>query len=168
MVVYYSGFRQGLSPRVRGNLHLEAAQEAPGGSIPACAGEPNPVWPRLPSRAVYPRVCGGTQRPPHTRRRGGGLSPRVRGNPLPVSDADQPLRSIPACAGEPSPAQALSHGTKVYPRVCGGTGSCAGPQQLGWGLSPRVRGNQSRVVDQPARQGSIPACAGEPTPPSAN
>ena len=32
----------------------------------------------------------------------------------------------------------------------------------GWGLSPRVRGNQRRVGGLPAAAGSIPACAGEP------
>ena len=34
---------------------------------------------RVPGR-VYPRVCGGTQRPPDIARVGAGLSPRVRGN----------------------------------------------------------------------------------------
>ena len=33
--------RNGLSPRVRGNHTLEAAQARKIGSIPACAGEPS-------------------------------------------------------------------------------------------------------------------------------
>ena len=57
--VYHSG----LSPRVRGNLHLALADLAELGSIPACAGEPRPrTAPSQPS-AVYPRVCGGTAGP---------------------------------------------------------------------------------------------------------
>ena len=70
----------GLSPRVRGNLHQFGRIAGAGGSIPACAGEPSRA-PQAASRVrVYPRVCGGTQpsRPRH--RLSGGLSPRVRGN----------------------------------------------------------------------------------------
>ena len=74
--------RAGLSPRVRGNpKHPEhCGREI--GSIPACAGEP-----RIPRCwfcrwRVYPRVCGGTVRPPCPPRQGEGLSPRVRGNPI--------------------------------------------------------------------------------------
>ena len=115
----------GLSPRVRGNrLPRPPARERLGsipacagepqpartvargggglGSIPACAGEPPTEAVRTVPGKVYPRVCGGT---PGARARGWastGLSPRVRGN-----RADDPPErgvsgSIPACAGEPS------------------------------------------------------------------
>ena len=78
----------GLSPRVRGNRMRPraAAGSSPGGSIPACAGEPSGSG-QLPRRAaerwVYPRVCGGTGNAEH-------------------SVCDSSLRSIPACAGEPT------------------------------------------------------------------
>ena len=50
----------GLSPRVRGNQGCNERQAEARRSIPACAGEPL-VYRRLAtSRAVYPRVCGGT------------------------------------------------------------------------------------------------------------
>ncbi len=51
---------QGLSPRVRGNLHRRDAHACHGWSIPARAGEPQS--PGLPACAqrVYPRACGGT------------------------------------------------------------------------------------------------------------
>ena len=54
------------------------------GSIPACAGEPLSTTPSVAMTAVYPRVCGGT--PVLGRRLDAvdGLSPRVRGNPIPV------------------------------------------------------------------------------------
>ena len=50
----------------------------------------------------------------------------------------------------------------VYPRVCGGTGSTSGAHGGKSGLSPRVRGNLCRLMQDLARLGSIPACAGEP------
>ncbi len=50
----------------------------------------------------------------------------------------------------------------VYPRVCGGTCTDGQPVNESCGLSPRVRGNQCGLVGCCRRQGSIPACAGEP------
>ena len=50
----------------------------------------------------------------------------------------------------------------VYPRVCGGTPHYYYPLTLGWGLSPRVRGNRTWSSREAVASGSIPACAGEP------
>ena len=55
---------QGLSPRVRGNLGLRAAEAKADRSIPACAGEPTIIPNTNPPARVYPRVCGGTILPP--------------------------------------------------------------------------------------------------------
>ena len=131
-----------LSPRVRGN-----PTPAP---LPACGG-------------VYPRVCGGT--PPRAWCRGvkRGLSPRVRGNQCPPLAPRLRTRSIPACAGEPGATRRLSARWEVYPRVCGGTRSCSSPCTPSPGLSPRVRGNHHGQLADEAAQGSIPACAGEPS-----
>ena len=196
---------RGLSPRVRGNLAGAHSGAAPFRSIPACAGEPVFGGPNRGWHKVYPRVCGGTQgrqRQPPTFG-GGGLSPRVRGNPSSVTRKFSIAGSIPACAGEPAPAAAVWGIPGVYPRVCGGTvlhvgalrrvtrsipacagepqgGSSANPSQwvyprvcggtgrpapalvFGQGLSPRVRGNPISGGTLAARNGSIPACAGEP------
>ena len=135
----YSG--QGLSPRVRGNLHFLAVRDEDDGSIPACAGEPTPGSMIRPSRTVYPRVCGGTPLPIHGRTALGGLSPRVRGNPGPVPEHVDEAGSIPACAGEPRGRARTGCPSRVYPRVCGGTGYRASNPANGEGLSPRVRGN---------------------------
>ena len=54
-------------------------------------------------------------------------------------------------------------GTRVYPRVCGGTGGAAVPDLPIIGLSPRVRGNLGIIVGYGGDRRSIPACAGEPT-----
>ena len=133
---------QGLSPRVRGN-HLGRAEAEP-------------------RRRVYPRVCGGT-----LGKDGGsslieGLSPRVRGNLFSPSRVIAHLGSIPACAGEPQQEWLICHHPRVYPRVCGGTPAAPAGAASDRGLSPRVRGNLRYRRPLRIRQGSIPACAGEP------
>ena len=132
----------GLSPRVRGNQGGHDRLQHVPRSIPACAGEPIFRLGAFPAGPVYPRVCGGTRRPPGQQHR--------------------PVGSIPACAGEPiTPRDATTTDT-VYPRVCGGTSAKSLTAPAGRGLSPRVRGNPIRAISDYRRRGSIPACAGEP------
>ena len=156
--------RVGLSPRVRGNRPTAAPATNPSRSIPACAGEPQHAERQRRQREVYPRVCGGTQpvqpRPPQCT----GLSPRVRGNHRSNYGGGRSNRSIPACAGEPNPPGHRRPTASVYPRVCGGTAGPAPGDCPGRGLSPRVRGNPSKRWQTARSGGSIPACAGEPTP----
>ena len=90
-------------------------------SIPASAGEPGSCSPIKGRYRVYPRECGGTTGVFLRSMIKRGLSPRVRGNPLPYADAPAYVGSIPASAGEPT-AQSLAGMTiQVYPRECGGT-----------------------------------------------
>ena len=153
----------GLSPRVRGNLgHGRWAAIRPG-SIPACAGEPLPQAPRARHCTVYPRVCGGTMGNVWKRQDLEGLSPRVRGNLGVVLAGAILTGSIPACAGEPCGQDSASQSLRVYPRVCGGTRLTVTFRALTSGLSPRVRGNPSRNEVRIDIEGSIPACAGEPS-----
>ena len=114
---------EGLSPRVRGNLYLATGDNLYTGSIPACAGEPDPG--RMPPRplGVYPRVCGGTLTDWVRVADICGLSPRVRGNLAVLGCPFWCFGSIPACAGEPVPDDTPENITRVYPRVCGGTSS---------------------------------------------
>ena len=153
---------QGLSPRVRGNRADDAGQAAYDGSIPACAGEPQPRLARLMPAQVYPRVCGGTAGAGMGKPRAAGLSPRVRGNRLSRVGIMRRGGSIPACAGEPKSGHSMTSAPRVYPRVCGGTPASLRDAMLAAGLSPRVRGNLLAVVAPPGVCGSIPACAGEP------
>ena len=174
---------EGLSPRVRGNQHAAVISHAHAGSIPACAGEPNPYRiARAPRRVYpprvrgnrkgysiqrttigsYPRVCGGTTCSPAVRPLVMGLSPRVRGNHECLDGSANPEGSIPACAGEPSKPTGPRALTRVYPRVCGGTITVASSQTMNKGLSPRVRGNRILRLSCFHKPGSIPACAGEP------
>ena len=153
---------KGLSPRVRGNPARISADSDRSGSIPACAGEPT-----LPIRGthqtrVYPRVCGGTRASLVHDALYQGLSPRVRGNHNLPTATEGLYRSIPACAGEPPPAESTAPITRVYPRVCGGTFMSGTLTMARAGLSPRVRGNRVRLDLVPFVEGSIPACAGEP------
>ena len=152
----------GLSPRVRGNLPLRPVRLWPGGSIPACAGEPHLRDGVFGTRRVYPRVCGGTAFTSRSRDDMAGLSPRVRGNPSVTPNSGALSGSIPACAGEPRYRLSAAGRRRVYPRVCGGT-FVDDDGHIGlWGLSPRVRGNQLAGQRTPEPSGSIPACAGEP------
>ena len=116
---YHEGM--GLSPRVRGNLARRMMLGTAPGSIPACAGEPTTVSGARSMSRVYPRVCGGTWMTCAPTTAAWGLSPRVRGNPLPPLPGPARLGSIPACAGEPTPAAAGPSAPRVYPRVCGRT-----------------------------------------------
>ena len=156
-----SGFR-GLSPRVRGNRMPSSTESGAAGSIPACAGEPPASPPRVQSSRVYPRVCGGTLQLPEGWPSCKGLSPRVRGNPVQNTRRSSTIRSIPACAGEPSRHCDNGGSAKVYPRVCGGTRCSQTKPRFLRGLSPRVRGNPQRRHSRPPETRSIPACAGEP------
>ena len=154
--------RRGLSPRVRGNQEFDGGLGFDGGSIPACAGEPQAVQTPAIREKVYPRVCGGT-------RSGNpgslfllGLSPRVRGNRNTHIVSVYCIGSIPACAGEPTSRRPCRQSRQVYPRVCGGTWRNRLVPPLCSGLSPRVRGNLTSARASELWGRSIPACAGEP------
>ncbi len=114
------------------------------------------------SIGVYPRVCGGTPADPEAVTLPEGLSPRVRGNPCLGRPRAAYHGSIPACAGEPTPAAHQRSQRGVYPRVCGGTLLRIRHEASASGLSPRVRGNHFNLGASAPPDGSIPACAGEP------
>ena len=111
----------GLSPRVRGNPAVHYRRRARLRSIPARAGEPSKHPIASHSSGVYPRACGGTAPGGLRAGRRTGLSPRVRGNPVPEFDKPIIIRSIPARAGEPVVQRLHQRLLGVYPRACGGT-----------------------------------------------
>ena len=152
----------GLSPRVRGNPGSSPGLRLRWRSIPACAGKPRHNR-RIPIlRQVYPRVCGETTSRSTERLRGGGLSPRVRGNLARLVAFLRYLGSIPACAGKPSGPSGGPASSSVYPRVCGETDALSKVVVQSGGLSPRVRGNRPGWAWHGLARGSIPACAGKP------
>ena len=140
-LIVQAGDCLGLSPRVRGNPGRIQPQCCGRRSIPACAGEPRKNPATMLRSSVYPRVCGGTWVRGWRTVRGVGLSPRVRGNRPDEALVIAQVRSIPACAGEPSRHTSQRTVTKVYPRVCGGTEPTRLRHSKSRGLSPRVRGN---------------------------
>ena len=134
---------------------------APGGSIPACAGEALASRPAVNHAKVYPRVCGGSASASLAWRSMAGLSPRVRGKRLIWRCWRTLVRSIPACAGEASPVVGGISRAPVYPRVCGGSSYIAFASLPCAGLSPRVRGKPPTRPQPTSATRSIPACAGE-------
>ena len=86
----------------------------------------------------------------------------MRGNLTESGVTVHGVRSIPACAGEPSCILWLASVNRVYPRVCGGTRCSRSCRHSIYGLSPRVRGNQYGIRNPSREKWSIPACAGEP------
>ena len=113
---------------------------------------------------AYPRGCGGTSVTPPAVTPGPGLSPRVRGNHGEDRDAGELEGPIPAGAGEPGLRSWAAAHSGAYPRGCGGTAIFSPSSSSLRGLSPRVRGNQRQGALDQARQGPIPAGAGEPIP----
>ena len=89
----------GLSPRVRGNRAPLARCPAGAGSIPARTGEPSAGYWLIAKGRVYPRAYGGTGCPHSNPASPNGLSPRVRGNPLPRCPAIPSNGSIPRVRG---------------------------------------------------------------------
>ena len=135
------------------NRNPRASKASPMRSIPASAGEPT-FWSTIssserPARQVYPRECGGTCLYGVASPRRGGLSPRVRGNPI---TRGYLLRL--ASRWRPG----------LSPRVRGTLLNNPDKLRNGGGLSPRVRGNHvlHRQFHQRHDPRSIPASAGEP------
>src|SRR6266568_651288 len=152
----------GRSPRARGSHAGQRALHIPDGSIPACAGEPRTKPPPPSLRRVDPRVRGGAPGMELAPAEDTGRSPRARGSLL-VAVLEKGLpRSIPACAGEPSPGFARSPSPGVDPRVRGGASGVRYGRTCEYGRSPRARGSQNGGGGQRLTLGSIPACAGEP------
>ena len=162
MALFRPNSSAGLSPRVQGNRVAGIVRLVLHRSIPACAGEPSSTLASSRMASVYPRVCRGTRRGPTIATRRKGLSPRVQGNLNQGVNHVRNIRSIPACAGEPTTDSHAERQWTVYPRVCRGT---LLPPMWGYivhGLSPRVQGNPLRRRRTRRPRGSIPACAGEP------
>ena len=132
------------------------------GSIPADAGEPCGRGARDRARGVYPRGRGGARDRSVRFLPTGGLSPRTRGSHRRGWRARERWGSIPADAGEPSPARSPATWQRVYPRGRGGAALARSHFCLYTGLSPRTRGSRWSAERGIFCAGSIPADAGEP------
>ena len=159
---------EGLSPPTRGNRRPKPASQNRRRSIPAHAGEPPFIPSRCRMATVYPRPRGGTHELDAHGELRVGLSPPTRGNPFSKARERHNGRSIPAHAGEPLCVDTAQPRQRVYPRPRGGTMSESDNPRLRAGLSPPTRGNPLRLGRLAFGQRSIPAHAGEPTPPKWN
>ena len=158
----------GLSPPTRGNLGGIPSGGGEEGSIPAHAGEPIERSSERFATGVYPRPRGGTRRRQRGSAKPRGLSPPTRGNRLRRLVYQRQLGSIPAHAGEPVSGGERESELWVYPRPRGGTVLPGGEEIHAEGLSPPTRGNLEASGSWLAYKRSIPAHAGEPTPPRAS
>ena len=135
-------------------------------SIPALTGKPCwPPWCRS-LRGVYPRAYGETPYRSTRLRLSGGLSPRLRGNPVRFTGRYGVRRSIPALTGKPLARCASRESPEVYPRAYGETLLADAGAYVAQGLSPRLRGNLSLPPQLGPSLGSIPALTGKPPPAS--
>ena len=154
----------GPSPRVRGSLPPELRGGLVRGSIPACAGKPHPRRSTPCASRVHPRVCGEAPAGLGDTYQAMGPSPRVRGSPRDRDRCSARRGSIPACAGKPRTRRPGRTATRVHPRVCGEAPRPARRRRCARGPSPRVRGSRAVEVVERRHPGSIPACAGKPSP----
>ena len=180
--VWLTGWKSGLSPRVRGSHEATKCAVGVLRSIPASAGQPLPSLFVAMARAVYPRECGAAGRSQILSASSMGLSPRVRGSRWAAEPELVRMGSIPASAGQPTPSGTSRFLQRVYPRECGAAENAPGDggsliglsRECGAarrattapatpsGLSPRVRGSHRLAVNDKRRPGSIPASAGQP------
>ena len=163
-MTFYLSDMQGPSPRVRGSLIADPMGYRADGTIPACAGEPEPDESCSRCCADHPRVCGGASRSTSIAARLSGPSPRVRGSRDDRITQQRLEGTIPACAGEPSARKRSRRSCRDHPRVCGGAAFHNRASRPCQGPSPRVRGSHHANDHPHRRDGTIPACAGEPGP----
>ena len=113
--------RQGLSPRMRGNLEELIRQAMHHGSIPTHAGKPRVATETNYSNWVYPHACGETVGKGKVKGGQQGLSPRMRGNHSTRAVVQVRLGSIPTHAGKPRGWCSRCCHRGVYPHACGET-----------------------------------------------
>ncbi len=95
---------KGQSPLMRGKPSLQKSQTTQLGSIPAHAGETEAPIDVEHAEAVNPRSCGGNWTASQHETCIHGQSPLMRGKPRDGGILAVPGGSIPAHAGETSPA----------------------------------------------------------------
>ena len=151
----------GTSPRARGKLYANAAQNCVAGNIPACAGKTSaphrPVW----YKQEHPRVRGENQQHHWPPLWCNGTSPRARGKHQHVKVGLGPIRNIPACAGKTANHERFGKKDREHPRVRGENGFRRSTALPDGGTSPRARGKPTRNFVRVRFERNIPACAGK-------
>ena len=150
----------GSSPRLRGTRQLAKSYGWRARFIPAPAG--NTVLKIADTKffSVHPRACGEHASVFGVRPSNPGSSPRLRGTPEDGPAQRDPLRFIPAPAGNTTRQPDGRRGIPVHPRACGEHSGCSATTTGSTGSSPRLRGTLRLRVSPLQHLRFIPAPAG--------
>ena len=156
------GAGQGPSPLTRGSHRRNRPAQGNRGSLPAHAGQPEPVRHRTRMAGVHPRSRGAASAKADQVVSYYGPSPLTRGSQR--WNGAKRLRhgSIPAHAGQPATCAARMSKKRVHPRSRGAARSPTPQGSTVKGPSPLTRGSHQLVGRALVLGGSIPAHAGQP------
>ena len=157
---YADMYWRGSSPRMRGTRDEIIVYLGNVGIIPAYAGNTTGVATRRTRWRDHPRVCGEHVWAGHVVGANTGSSPRMRGTPNQIFTNFQPLRIIPAYAGNTSRQGSRRRADGDHPRVCGEHTWPDVPLHQLPGSSPRMRGTLLNGMILSEDSGIIPAYAG--------
>ena len=154
----------GSSPRARGTACLAMISGQRFRFIPASAGNSSELQVPIHPTAVHPRERG-EQNSLITRNSDRiGSSPRARGTAPLIQGELQPLRFIPASAGNSKGPQPTEFSWPVHPRERGEQGRVLAGRHFVAGSSPRARGTGWCSGWRWPRRRFIPASAGNSSP----
>ena len=157
--------RRGPSPLTRGSHRQVLLTHAVLRSIPAHAGQPIPPEKLSARGRVHPRSRGAAAAVKTTSASTSGPSPLTRGSRGDFGGSTEDRGSIPAHAGQPAPRASGRPGEAVHPRSRGAADDSA---RVGFpivGPSPLTRGSPLQDSQHGDCVRSIPAHAGQPSPP---
>ena len=151
---------RGSSPRARGTLFDEMADDVGIRFIPACAGNTRRSSQVVATLTVHPRVRGEHGPGGTDKALVAGSSPRARGTLYMTGNLFALVRFIPACAGNTEVHARCLDQSSVHPRVRGEHIPSRCGRFAASGSSPRARGTHVAVAVDVAQHRFIPACAG--------
>ena len=151
----------GSSPRMRGKRDSRRKTVSIYRIIPAHAGQTVFLTSLVSDATDHPRACGANLEFAVLGNKTIGSSPRMRGKPMRLSDADAERRIIPAHAGQTRHVFAWWCRQSDHPRACGANCFLYGVGQEQYGSSPRMRGKPKSKADGNKGIRIIPAHAGQ-------
>ena len=152
---------QGSSPRMRGTHVLSRAADDLHGLIPTYAGNTGHYTVRGGVHGAHPHVCGEHTGEVRLSFAHLGSSPRMRGTL--IIRQKRPILGgglIPTYAGNTCMRESHPRTSRAHPHVCGEHPQPSPGRGLGGGSSPRMRGTQKFLTQNPAGRGLIPTYAG--------
>ena len=150
----------GSSPHARGTRLNRVIDVFITRFIPACAGNAWLRSMRCRPSSVHPRMRGERQFWADSGRRRYGSSPHARGTPHGIRWFENPIRFIPACAGNAERSSGLCGQQTVHPRMRGERAPALAEPARRVGSSPHARGTLRGVLYRLTGRRFIPACAG--------